>query len=141
MGVALSILGFAPLRVLEMAASASERVDREFGRRLLLAKELLDLDPPEALAEIGTSPMVGETVPAAFFCYIGFEPEEALIAAASAGGDTDTIASIAGALAGAARGSEWIPERWLSRLEDRERIECVAADLAILAGRVCPGLR
>ena len=140
-GVALSILGFAPLRVLEMAASASERVDGAFGRRLLLAKELLDLEPEEALAEIGTSPMVNETVPAAFFCYARFEPEEGLIAAASAGGDTDTIASIAGALAGAARGSEWIPERWLSRLEDRERIEGVAADLAILADRICPGLR
>jgi ADP-ribosylglycohydrolase len=52
-GVALSLLGFAPIRVLEMAASASERVDREFGRRLLLAKELLDLDPGERWREWG----------------------------------------------------------------------------------------
>ena len=140
-GVALSLLGFSPARVLETAATFADRVDHDFARRLIFVRELLGLDPAEALAEIGTSPMVGETVSAAFFCYVSLEPEEALVAAASAGGDTDTIASIAGALAGAARGSEWIPERWLTRLEDRVRIEGVAADLAILAGRICSGIR
>jgi ADP-ribosyl-[dinitrogen reductase] hydrolase len=139
-GVALSLLGFAPPRVLEMAASFSERVDRDLGQRLMMVKELLDLDPPEALAEIGTSPMVAETVPAAFYCHLKFEPEEALVAAASSGGDTDTIASIAGALAGASRGSAWIPERWLSRLEKRGRIEEMATDLADVAARICPGI-
>lgn len=140
-GVALSLLGFSPIRVLEMAASFSGRVDHDFARRLLFVKELLDLDPAEALAEIGTSPMVGETVPAAFFCHLRLEPEEALVAAASAGGDTDSIASIAGALAGASLGSGWIPERWLTRLEDRERIEKAARDLAAVAARTCPGIR
>jgi ADP-ribosyl-[dinitrogen reductase] hydrolase len=138
-GVALSLLGFAPTRVLEMAAAASERVDRDLGRRLLMAKELLDLDTPEALAEIGTSPMVAETVPAAFYCHLKFEPEEALIAAASSGGDTDSIASITGALAGASQGSAWIPERWLACLEERARIEVVAMGLADVAARICPG--
>ena len=137
-GVALSLLGFSRIKVLEMAAGFSERVDRGFGRELLAVKEMLDLDPPEALAEIGTSPMVWETVPAAFYCHLKLEPEEALIAAASAGGDTDSIASIAGALAGAARGSDWIPERWLLWLEDRERIGEVATDLARVSSRICP---
>ncbi len=137
-GVALSLLGFAPKRVLEMAATFSERVDRDLGQSLLMAKELLDLDPPEALAEIGTSPMVAETVPAAFYCHLKFEPEESLVVAASAGGDTDSIASIAGALAGASRGSGWIPERWLSCLEERGKIEEVATDLAGVAERICP---
>jgi len=85
--------------------------------------------------------MVGETVPAAFFCHLRLDPEEALIAAASNGGDTDSIASIAGALAGASRGSDWIPERWLTRLEDRERIEKAGRDLAAVASRICPGIR
>jgi ADP-ribosylglycohydrolase len=139
-GVALSLLGFAPPRVLEMAASFSERVDRDLGRRLLMAKELIDLDPPEALEVIGTSPMAVETVPAAFYCFLKFEPEEALIAAASSGGDTDSIASIAGALAGASRGTGWIPERWLACLEERERIEEMAMGLADVAERICPGI-
>ena len=115
-------------------------IDREFGRRLLVVRELVDLDPREALAEIGTSPMVWETVPAAFYCHLKLEPEEALIAAASSGGDTDSIASIAGALAGASRGSGWIPERWFSCLEERGRIEEVATGLADVAARICPGI-
>jgi len=139
-GVALSLLGFSSAKVLEMAATFSERVDREFARRLLFVKEILDLDPPEALAEIGTSPMVVETVPAAFYCHLKFEPEEALIAAASSGGDTDSIASIAGALAGASQGSDWIPKRWLACLEERGRIEQAAKDLASVAARICPGI-
>lgn len=139
-GVALSLLGFAPPRVLEMAAAFSERVDRDFSRRLLIIKELHKLDPAEALAEIGTSPTVVETVPAAFYCHLNFEPEEALITAASSGGDTDSIASIAGALAGASRGSAWVPDRWLSCLEERERIEAAATDLADVAARICPGI-
>jgi ADP-ribosyl-[dinitrogen reductase] hydrolase len=139
-GVALSLLGFSPIKVVEMAATFSDRVDREFARSLLFVKELLDLDPPEALAEIGTSPMVVETVPAAFYCHLKFEPEDALIAAASSGGDTDSIASIAGALAGASRGSAWIPKQWLSCLEERGRIEQAASDLATVAARICPGV-
>lgn len=139
-GVALSILGFSPVRVLEMAAAFSERIDRDFARRLSIVEELLDLDPPEALAETGTSPMVTETVPAAFYCHLKFEPEDALTAAASSGGDTDSIASIAGALGGAYRGTDWIPNRWLSCLEERKRIEEAASDLADVAARICPGV-
>ena len=139
-GVALSLLGFSSTKVLEMTAAFVERIDRDFARRLSIVKELLDLDQEEALAEIGTSPMVVETVPAAFYFYLKFDLEEALIAAASSGGDTDSIASISGALAGASRGSDWIPDRWLSCLEDRGRIEQVASDLATVAARICPGI-
>ena len=39
--------------------------------------------------------------------------EQALIATASAGGDTDSNAAVAGALLGAARGIEAIPQRWI----------------------------
>jgi len=128
------------MKVLEMAATFSDRVDREFARRLMVVKEILDLDPLEALGEIGTSPMVVETVPAAFYCHLKFEPEEALVAAASSGGDTDSIASMTGALAGASCGSDWIPERWLAYLEERVRIEQVATDLASVGSRICPGI-
>ncbi|MHC1631935.1 MAG: ADP-ribosylglycohydrolase family protein [Methanotrichaceae archaeon] len=136
-GVTLSILGFSSQRVLEMAASFSRRVDCEFSDRLLVVKELLDLEPSEALKEIGTSPMALETVPAAFYCYLKFEPEEALITAASSGGDTDSIASMAGALIGAANGTSWLPSHWLSCLEDKDRIERVAAELALLSSSIC----
>ena len=38
------------------------------------------------------------------------------------GGDSDTVACIAGALLGAQHGVEWIPDRFLTRLQDREII-------------------
>ena len=45
--------------------------------------------------------------------------ERRLQAAVHAGGDTDTVATVAGALLGARWGTEAIPSRWRSRLGDR----------------------
>lgn len=136
--VALCLQGFPREIVFKTAVELSRKVDGEFADRLLWAGTLLDLKPFEALKAIGNSPLVRETVPAAFYCFLKFEPEEALIAAASGGGDTDSIASIAGALLGASLGIGWIPERWQSCLEDRERIDRVALDLASLSSEICP---
>jgi hypothetical protein len=49
--------------------------------------------------------------------------------AASAGGDTDSNAAVAGALIGAGCDRDGIPERWLASLKDRERIERAASGL------------
>ncbi len=136
--VALCLQGFPKETVLSTASSLAGKVDKKFAERLLWAGSLLDMEPSQALLAIGNSPEVSETVPAAFYCYMKLEPEEALIAAASMGGDTDSIASIAGSLFGAARGSGWIPERWLIHLEQRDRIERVAQDLSSLGSRLCP---
>lgn len=135
-GVALALTGLPKNIVLKKASSFSMRIDSEFASCLMRIDELLDLEPIDAFREIGTSPLVNETVPAAFYCYLKFDPEDSLIMAASAGGDTDSIAAIAGALAGAAYGTGWLPERWLSSLEDRSRIERIAVDLAALGARV-----
>ena len=137
-GIALSLKGFCKEMVLRTAASLASRADREFAERLLWTQSLFDLRSEDALGLIRNSPHVSEAVPAAFYCYAKFPPEEALIAAANGGGDTDSIASIVGALCGAATGAAWIPERWLCCLEDRKRLERVAGDLAELSGRLCP---
>jgi ADP-ribosylglycohydrolase len=57
--------------------------------------------------------------------------------AASGGGDTDSIASIAGSLFGASYGPSWIPESWLAALEGRERIEDAARGLSELSASFC----
>src|SRR5205823_6154152 len=59
--------------------------------------------------------------------------EAALLAAARRGGDADTVASIAGQIAGARDGVDAIPTRWLAQLELREAIVEVA--LALHADR------
>ena len=128
-GVALSLKGFPKEMILRNAASQASRVDVDFAKRLLWVGTLLDMRPEEALGLIRNSPLASETVPAAFYCFLKFEPEEALIMAASSGGDTDTIASIAGSLFGAACGASWVPKRWLESLEQKERIESAARAL------------
>jgi ADP-ribosylglycohydrolase len=128
-GVALSAAGLPKELVFRNAASQASRLDAEFAERLLWVGSLLDLPPEDALGLIRNSPLAMETVPAAFYCFLKFEPREALITAASSGGDTDSIASIAGSLFGAAIGASWIPESWLAALENKERIEEAALGL------------
>jgi ADP-ribosylglycohydrolase len=136
-GVALSLMDLPKEMILRNAASQASRVDVEFAERLLWVGTLLDLRPEDALGLIRNSPLASETVPAAFYCFLKFEPEEALIMAASSGGDTDTIASIAGSLFGAAWGASWIPKRWLECLEQKERIESAARSLHELYNSFC----
>jgi len=56
--------------------------------------------------------------------------ERGVLWAISLGGDTDTNATVAGALLGARHGVDVIPRRWLDTLRGRERIEAAAAGLA-----------
>ena len=65
------------------------------------------------------------------------DPEEMIIRAVGLGGDTDTIAAMAGALAGALHGSSWIPRRWFEQIENqpgvgRDYLIAVARQLAQL---------
>ncbi|KAF6259861.1 ADP-ribosylation/Crystallin J1 [Scenedesmus sp. NREL 46B-D3] len=48
-------------------------------------------------------------------------PADALVAAVHYGGDTDTIACMAGAMMGALHGTSWLPQAWLSNLENGSR--------------------
>jgi ADP-ribosyl-[dinitrogen reductase] hydrolase len=59
--------------------------------------------------------------------------EAAVVFAANLGGDADTNAAVAGALAGARFGASAIPERWLQPLFERERIAGVAERLVAAA--------
>jgi ADP-ribosyl-[dinitrogen reductase] hydrolase len=135
--VALSMQGFPREMVLQIAAEKVKLIDNDFAEKLLSIESLLDLEPGEALKAIGTSPLASETVPTAFYCFLKLEPEEALITAACSGGDTDSIASIAGSLFGAAYGTAWLPARWLSVLEEKERIEARARGLFDLHTELC----
>lgn len=136
-GVALALHGFSKEVILRNAASQASLLDEDFADRLLWVGTLMEMKPEDAFGLIRNSPLAMETVPAAFYCFMRFMGEEGLIRAASSGGDTDSIASIAGALFGAALGSDWIPERWLAVLEGRKRIEDAASGLAELSASFC----
>ena len=53
----------------------------------------------------------------------------------ASGGDTDTIASMTGALAGAYLGAAAIPSRWRARVEGGARLQGLADALLYLATR------
>jgi len=73
------------------------------------------IDPVLALAEIGTSGYVPETVGAAFYCLAATQSfQDAVVMAVRGGGDTDTTAAVVGALAGTWYGLEGIPEQYRS---------------------------
>lgn len=136
-GVALAMHGLPGEEILRNAASQASLLDEDFAERLLWIETLLDLKQEDAFGLIRNSPLARETVPAAFYCFLKFGAEEGLIAAASSGGDTDSIAAIAGALFGAALGPDWISKRWLDVLEDRSRIEEASIGLHELSVSFC----
>lgn len=74
--------------------------------------------------EIKSSGYVVDTLEAAIWCLLTTDNyRECVLTAVNLGGDTDTIAAIAGGLAGALYGYESIPSEWLETLAKREYIE------------------
>lgn len=100
-----------------------------------------DLSLRELSERFGRSGWVVETVPLAL-CgaqrvrTLGFEAM--LLELVSVGGDTDTLASMAGQIAGTLLGQSRLPVAWLTRLPERVLIEQTAAALAPWAPPVAP---
>ncbi len=78
---------------------------------------------------------------AVFCCLAERDPIDAIYRAVEHDGDSDSTGAIAGNILGALLGTEWIPDEWLRKLELREVIEQMAADLvAITEGRATSDL-
>lgn len=120
-----------PRDMLGELARAAEPIDVRAARAIARLGPLLDGPLEAGLETTGVGGFVMETVPAALliFAHHAEDLEASVIAAVAAGGDTDSIASMVGALSGAAAGHEAIPARWLEGLDGREEIEAVSADL------------
>lgn len=83
--------------------------------------------------EIKSSGYVVDTLEAAIWCLLNTETyADCVLKAVNLGGDTDTVAAIAGGMAGALYGSNAIPKGWLDTLKRRDYIEklCEKAALA-----------
>lgn len=88
------------------------------------------IKPAQALTILGTKANVRETVPAALYCFLKFNNYGlAVEAAIRAGGDTDTTASIVGALFGAKNGISGIPEEWINNVEDTGKLVVLDSQL------------
>jgi len=74
--------------------------------------------------EIESSGYVVASLEAALWCLANTESyKEATLMAVNLGSDTDTVAAIAGGLAGLYYGYEGIPEEWLNEVQRREWVE------------------
>ena len=79
--------------------------------------------------EIKSTGYVVDTLEAALWCLLNTEDYKSLVLkAVNLGDDTDTVAAVAGGLAGIYYGLEEIPEEWLSKLQRREYLEEIVAD-------------
>lgn len=86
----------------------------------LLNSNFKNLEEPE----IRSSGYVVDTLEAAFWCLLSTNDyKSCVLKAVNLGGDTDTVAAVAGGLAGLIYGKEAIPEEWLSKIANRELID------------------
>jgi len=95
-------------------------------------RELLgEQDKARVVAMLGNGIEAPRSVPTAIYCFLR-QPKsykDTVTYAISLGGDTDTIAAMAGAISGAYLGIEAIPEEWRAKLENRDYIEALAEKL------------
>jgi poly(ADP-ribose) glycohydrolase ARH3 len=139
-------LGIEGARLLALAVALctqAERFDRDdFLAEILAACEsaeywaklqaALGVKAPEALAALGNGIQALESVPTAIAC-LALTPEsyEATVSnAIFLGGDTDTIAAMAGALSGAYLGLAKLPQRLVGLLESSPKGRAYLLELA-----------
>ncbi len=131
---------------LALNTPSDEEIDREafllklqtfaqtqlYKEKIANTKELLgEQDRARVVAVLGNSIEALNSVPTAIYCFLK-QPKsykDSVIYAISLGGDTDTIASMAGAILGAYLGIEAIPQEWRLKLENKAYIEDLAERL------------
>ena len=76
------------------------------------------------MSDIKSSGYVVDTLEAAIWCLLTTDNyKDCVLKAVNLGDDTDTVAAVAGGLAGALYGIEDIPDKWLEKLGARDYIE------------------
>jgi len=104
--------------------------------------ELLgEQDRTRVIRVLGNGIEAPRSVPTAVYCFLKhyWSYKETVAYAVSLGGDTDTIAAMAGAIAGAYLGIEAIPSDWQLKVENKDYIEALAEGLAALANEFDAG--
>lgn len=101
------------------------RKQEGFAEELIFYKRLEDKDfaelPPESIKSSG---YVVSTLEAAIWCLLNTENyKDCVLKAVNLGSDTDTVAAVAGGLAGLKYGYTAIPQDWLGVIVKREYIE------------------
>jgi len=98
----------------------------EFAEELSFYHRIVDIEKfaKSSVKEIKSSGYVVDTLEASIWCLLNSESyKECVLTAVNLGEDTDTVAAVAGGLAGLYYGYKSIPEEWLSVIVKRDYLE------------------
>ncbi|HED24552.1 MAG TPA: hypothetical protein ENN91_05445 [Firmicutes bacterium] len=133
LAVALAVNNESPLSPERILVRLQEQAaDDLYRRKLKDAENLLETaNTAEIVSVLGNGIEAFNAVPTAICCALRHPDSyaDAVVEAVSLGGDADTIACMAGAIAGAGLGFEAIPEEWLAKLENRNYLDSLAVQL------------
>lgn len=129
--VSLAVVNTNPGEIIRKTADIARKYDMGLANKIYSIEKMSFMTELNAFSILGTSIRTADVVPSALYCFARnpLDFPKAIIMAVNAGGDTDSIAAIAGAVSGAYLGVEAIPKKWLDGLEKRDEIESVALDL------------
>jgi len=135
--VSLALDGTEPARLLGRIVEITEPISGEFAAKVREVPEVLQMEPDGAFDVLGDGWVAEEAVAAALYCFLRSPNDFAavVLAGANAPGDSDSIACIAGGIAGAYNGAQAIPERWGGGVEQASRLAELADALYEAAGR------
>ncbi|MBP7708382.1 ADP-ribosylglycohydrolase family protein [Candidatus Pacearchaeota archaeon] len=126
-----------PLEILEDAIIQAELrypQSRTLAQKLRNVKRLVKNDRPDTykdLATLGEGWRGDEALAMAMYCFLR-NPNDyrrAVLMGANIEGDSDSVASITGAISGAYTGIKLIPNEWILKIENRELLGRTAEDL------------
>ncbi|XRP96704.1 ADP-ribosylglycohydrolase family protein [Methanocaldococcus sp. 16A] len=108
-------------RLLDECYNYIKEVDENFANLILKIKEFDDID--SAYDYFGTGVLAKEVVPSAIATYLLTDNfKDGMIKCINAGGDTDSLASMYGAMAGAYFGFKKIPKNWIDGLKNKDYV-------------------
>lgn len=136
-GIAAELRGVAPAAVLSLMVEAAARHDAGTASMAenAVADALRGAEPDEVLGRL-EGWAAHEAIAAAMFVVARHEDDlrGALLEGANAAGDSDSIATLAGALLGARLGFDALPAEWVRDVERSEELLALAREAAALAG-------
>jgi len=129
--ISLAVTNTDPDVTIKTSSDLARKYSIKMADKIQAVEKVRHIPDIKAFSILGTSIMATDVVPCAMYCFARnpLDFPKTLITAINAGGDTDSIACIAGAISGAYLGVDAIPKKWLTRLENRDEIESIALEL------------
>lgn len=117
--------------IIRIMVNLARKYDPILADKIQSVEKVRHIPEINAFSIFGTTLMTRDVVPSAVYCFARnpLDFSKTIISAINAGGDTDSIAAIAGAISGAYLGMDAIPKKWLNGLENRDVIESLAQKL------------